>query len=110
MYYNWGYLAGDKGNYNFEFKSGSKISFEWCTGELQFTQNGKTTQISVKNRDSDVDRGQVPMAVEYVEMVTDAINFFQNSHLHAQKNALIPFIATMEAYQKGKVHYQNANL
>jgi len=110
MHYNWAHIGDDSGHYIFEFSSKNKLEFEWCSGQITLTQNGQTSHFSVNNRDNSVDKNQVPMSFEYVEMVADAVNFFENSTQIVNKNAMIPFIATMDAYQKATHHYHYANL
>jgi len=107
LFYNWVYIGDrDKCLYDITFKSGTKVSFEWCSGDLIVTHPDNTVEKSiVEVRVDDVDKSPVPMAREYFLMVGEAAEFFSKADI-CDDRWLYPLIAVLDTYAISK-HIRN---
>jgi len=104
VYFNWAFTGGDVARFSIAFKSGTKVLFEWCTGELIVIHPDNTEERSIVDvREKEIDKGMVPMGKEYFIMLGDIVEFFRKPVV-VDNTWLYPVNAVFDTYAIAKHH------
>jgi len=101
LYYDWlSPIKPAKGLFEITFESGTKIDFEWISGQINKAVNGKTA-LSLVADNGTTEKDKVPMDLEYIEMLADGLRHIKKEKVQLFKNN-DAFHLTMLCYEKGK--------